>query len=253
MSEKALALRTSNADGTSHGGFQWPLEIGSIVTCDDWEPEAKCGNGLHGLLDGWGDYDLLSSEADALWQIVEVDRDKCVEINGKVKFESCVLKYSGDMATAMTMISDYQIGLLLKMVESNVDSASGDYSQLAASGDYSQLAASGYNSQLAASGDYSKLAASGDYSQLAASGHNSQLAASGDYSKLAAYGRKSIAVCTGLKGSVLAGDDCCIALAWWDDDKERYRLVVGYVGEDGIESGKNYCLNDDHKFTEIKS
>ena len=27
--ETVLVLRTVNADGTSHGGFQWPLEVGA--------------------------------------------------------------------------------------------------------------------------------------------------------------------------------------------------------------------------------
>ena len=310
---KALAIRTCSAYGTSHGGFKWPSEAGSVVTCANWNPEAKCGNGLHALLDGWGDYSLLSNDADSLWQIVEIDRSKCVELDGKVKFESCVLKYTGEMAVAMTLISDYQIDLLIKNTDDSQLAASGDRSklaasgndsqlaasgndsklaasgndshlaasgndsQLAASGDDSKLAASGYRSQLAASGYRSKLAASGNDSklaasgyrshlaasgyrsqlaasgygsQLAASGYGSHLAASGDGSKLAASGKKSISVCAGLDGSVLAGDDGCIALAWWDTDKERYRLEVGYVGEDGIESGKTYKLNDCHKFIE---
>jgi len=220
---KALAIRTCGANGTSRDGFQWPSKIGSVVTCSDWNPVEKCGNGLHALLDGWGDYRLLSNEIDALWQIVEIDRSKCVELDGKVKFESCVLKYSGEMAVAMTMISDYQIALLIK----NTDG--------------SKLAASGYGSKLAASGYGSKLAASGD---------DSKLAASGDDSKLAASGKKSISVCAGLNGSAFAGEDGCIALAWWDSDKERYRLNVGYVGEGGIEEGKIYKLDNHHKFIE---
>jgi len=305
--EKALVLRTSNCDGTSYGGFKWTSEIGSVITCTDWKPEAKCGNGLHGLLDGFGDYSLLSSDINALWQVVEVDRNKCIELNGKVKFESCILKYSGNMAKAMTIISDYQIGLLIKNVESSHDSqlaASGNYSKLAASGNGSQLAASGYDSKLAASGNYSKLAASGNYSklaasgndsklaasgnysqlaasgngsqlaasgngsqlaasgydsklaasgngsQLAASGYDSKLAASGNYSQVAASGKNSIAVCVGDCGSALVGEDGCIALAYWDSINERYRLVVGYVGEDGIEAGKFYKLNSDNKFIE---
>ena len=285
MIKKALALRNCKSDGTGHGGFKWPSEIGSVVKCDDWEPTAECGNGLHALLDGWGNYSLLSDEYDAIWQIVEVNRDQCIELSGKVKFESCVLVYSGNMAGAMTKISDYQINLMLKDLK-NIQDASGDsshlaasgnssrlaasgyYSQLAASGNSSRLAASGNSSQLAASGDsshlaasgsfsqlaasgyYSQLAASGYYSQLAASGNSSRLAASGDSSHLAASGKKSIAVCSGLNGKASAGEGGCIALAWWDYKNERYRLEVGYVGENGIEAGKFYQLNEDHKFIE---
>ena len=45
-------LRTAAADGTSYGRFQWP-ESGT-VTAPDWQPNAKCGNGLHALLNGEG-------------------------------------------------------------------------------------------------------------------------------------------------------------------------------------------------------
>ena len=131
--------------------------------------------------------------------------------------------------------------------------ASGDSSQLAASGHYSQLAASGHYSQLAASGDYSKLAASGNSSKLAASGNYSQLAASGYYSKLAASGDSSQLAASGKKSIVMAaaagctakvGEDGCIALAWWDSSAERFRVAVGYVGEDGIEADFEYRVRD---------
>jgi len=131
--------------------------------------------------------------------------------------------------------------------------ASGDYSQLAASGDYSKLAASGDSSQLAASGGSSKLAASGDYSQLAASGYSSKLAASGDSSKLAASGGSSklaasgdysIAMCAGPNSTAAAGTNGTIALTWWDAEAKRFRVVVGYVGEDGIEAGVFYRVEN---------
>ena len=197
---KAWVLRTCKADGTSYGGFKWPSEVGSIVKCNDWKPAAECGNGLHGLLDGWGNYRLLSDDADAIWQIVEVDRDKCVEINDKVKFESCELIYSGNMAAAMTMICDYQIKIMLAKIANNCTTNT-------------------------------------------ASGDNSQLAASGNI---------SIVVCSGLNGIVSAGENGCIALTWWDEVNYRYRLEVGYVGENGIKPNTNYRLNVFNKFEEVK-
>ncbi|PYE13396.1 hypothetical protein C7410_14751, partial [Paraburkholderia silvatlantica] len=111
----------------------------------------------------------------------------------------------------------------------------GYYSQLAASGNSSKLAASGYYSQLAASGNSSKLAASGYYSQLAASGNSSQLAASG---------KKSIVMAAASNCTAKVGEDGCIALAWWDSNAERFRVAVGYVGEDGIEADVTYCVRD---------
>ena len=216
---KALALRTCAKDGSAYGGFKWSLEIGSIVTAPDWNDAKQCGGGLHALLDGNGDYSLLSNNADAVWQVVEVDRDKCVVIdNSKVKFESCKIVYSGNMASALTMIGDYWIKLILKEKLSN------DNSQ-------------------AASGHSSKLAASGHFSKLAASGHSSKLAASGD---------QSIAVSIGINSIVSAGENGCIALSFLNERKKRFELVVGYVGEKGIKENVSYKLNDKNKFEEVK-
>ena len=136
--------------------------------------------------------------------------------------------------------------------ESSQLAASGDYSKLAASGDSSKLAASGFYSQLAASGDYSKLAASGDSSKLAASGNYSQLAASGDSSKLAASGDYSIAISVGVDSRVKGGTNCALALTRWVESEKRYRIIVAYVGENGINPDTWYELNKDGKFIEYK-
>lgn len=68
----ALVIRTCSADMTSHSGFRWP-ESGP-VSAPDWSPEPVCGQGLHGLIDGVGDYSLLSKAPDAKWLIVRVKR-----------------------------------------------------------------------------------------------------------------------------------------------------------------------------------
>jgi hypothetical protein len=99
---KALVLRTAAADGTSYSGaFQWPTS--GPVTCDDWHPAPLCGRGLHGALWGTGDGSLFNWDPDALWQVVEVDQDACVDLSGKVKFPGGVVVYSGarDVATAL--------------------------------------------------------------------------------------------------------------------------------------------------------
>jgi hypothetical protein len=138
--------------------------------------------------------------------------------------------------------------------------ASGNSSQLAASGDSSKLAASGDSSKLAASGNYSKLAASGNSSQLAASGYSSQLAASGDssklaasgnYSKLAASGDYSIAVSSAPNCQAKAGKNGTIVLTRWVESEKRYRVSVGYVGEN-IKADTWYKLDDDGNFVEYE-
>ena len=46
-------------------------------------------------------------------------------------------------------------------------------------------------------------------------------------------------------------DGGTVIIAWWDDKTERMRKAVGYIGEDGVEAGKKYKL-EDAKFIEVK-
>ncbi len=48
----------------------------------------------------------------------------------------------------------------------------------------------------------------------------------------------------GYSGTATAGYSGILAVKWWDPKTLRYRLAVGYPGEDGIESGKPYCVQD---------
>ena len=200
------------------------------------------------------------------WKVINDGRHRCIQAMSKA-----------DAAAATAASGDYS--QLAASGDSSQLAASGDYSKLAASGDYSKLAASGDYSKLAASGDSSKLAASGDYSKLAASGHSSQLAASGDSSQLAASGHSSKLAASGDysqlaasgdssklaalgKSSIVAGiaDSCdlavgelgCIIATYWKQTENRYRVVVGYVGENGIKPNTRYKLNDRHEFEEVK-
>ena len=261
MSNTIRVLRTCNADGTSRNGFQWPLTEGAVVECPDWSPVAECGNGLHGLAEGEGDWGLLNWEPDAVALVLEVDESVVVEIGAKVKFPRAIVRKVGKLAGLLCELAcdakriTAQVTDLISKVGSSDSqlaasgdysqlaasgdysrlAASGDYSQLAASGDYSQLAASGVRSQLAASGVRSQLAASGVRSQLAASGHSSQLAASGDYSQLAASGVRSRLAASGDYSRLAASgaDSVAISAAPSCTAKTGERGAIALTWHDG--------------------
>ena len=102
---KVLCLRTCDENMEAYNGFKW-AESG-IVECDDWKPTEKCGNGLHGLLWGTGDYRLLNNdEPNRIWQVVEVEADDMIDLDEKVKFKRCNVIYTGDRDTACKMVAD---------------------------------------------------------------------------------------------------------------------------------------------------
>ena len=101
---KALMMRTCASDMTSyHGTFTWP-ESGP-VEAPDWNPQAKCGQGLHGLLWGAGSASLLDWDADAKWLVVEVDTADIVGLGDKVKVPAGVVIYAGERHIAASLIS----------------------------------------------------------------------------------------------------------------------------------------------------
>ena len=55
----------------------------------------------------------------------------------------------------------------------------------------------------------------------------------------------------GDSGTATAGYSGEIRVRYWDDKNSRYRTVIGYVGEDGIEANVAYRLDDKHKLVKV--
>ena len=209
-----LVLRNCKADGTSYKGFKWPSS--GLVECSDWNDKRECGGGLHGLLWGHGNWSLLSNDADAIWQVVEVEEDCLIKIDDeKVKFPRGNVVYSGLMSIAVcTVVCDPRAM---------------------------------HGADQTSSGDGSTAASSGDGSTAASSGNGSKAASSGNYSTAEAKGKATIALVAGINGAVSAGENGCFAACWHDG--KRNRIAVGYVGEDGIEADTAYRLTKAGKWT----
>ena len=107
----------------------------------------------------------------------------------------------------------------------------------ASSGDNSTAASSGYNSTAASSGNYSTAASSGD---------NSTAASSGDNSTAACY-TNGFACIAGVYGQVRGNEGSALSLGYIDEN-EKNRIAVAYVGENGIEPGVWYKVNNKGEF-----
>ena len=102
---EVLILRTCAPDGSSYGGqFKWPKS--GPVKCDDFEPTAQCGNGLHGLKWGVGDGSLLEW-SDAVWVVARVKEFDCIDLKGKVKFPAAVVEFFGERFAAVALITEH--------------------------------------------------------------------------------------------------------------------------------------------------
>ena len=87
-----LILRKCSQNGLSRNNFRYG-NVGDVVTCPDWNPEPKCGNGLHGLLEGNGEWALLEGVD---WLVIEAETEDIVNIdNEKCKFKTGKILFRG--------------------------------------------------------------------------------------------------------------------------------------------------------------
>jgi hypothetical protein len=170
------------------------------VECPDWEANNKCGNGLHGFLWGEGDGRLASFAKDAVWLVAEVS--EWIDLGGKVKFPRANVVFAGDRADAAAEI--VRLG------------AKGAVIGYTANAGYKGTATAGYKGT-ANAGDWGT-ANAGDWG-TATAGHRGTATA-------------------GNEGTATAGDWGIIQIRHWDG--YRYRIITGYVGEDGIKPNVAY-------------
>lgn len=53
-------------------------------------------------------------------------------------------------------------------------------------------------------------------------------------------------------GQATAGEKGTIILSYWCPKRDRYRSVVGEIGEDGLEPNVTYVLDENHRFVPAK-
>ncbi len=64
----------------------------------------------------------------------------------------------------------------------------------------------------------------------------------------------ALSTLTGGNDSTLTGGDGSeLRIRYWDGNAERWRTVIGYVGEDGLQPCVPYRLDENHKFVEVKN
>ncbi len=129
MSDTVLVLRTCNPDLTAYNGFQWSAS--GPVEAPDWDPTPKCGNGLHGLLEGVGNGDLLDWTPEAKWLVVEVLKSDIVFLPfDKIKFPRGNVVHCGDQISATNYLLEHGaqapiVGALVRTTSCSVTAMNG--------------------------------------------------------------------------------------------------------------------------------
>ncbi|WP_157212868.1 hypothetical protein [Komagataeibacter europaeus] len=82
-------------------------------------------------------------------------------------------------------------------------------------------------------GDYARIGSSGDYARIGSSGYGARIVCSGENTTVAFAGRH---------GSVSLGKGGAASLVWHDGNRNRFINI--YEGEDGIEAGVLYAIEN---------
>ena len=229
-----LFLRTCNADGTSHGGFRWNLEIGGITEAPDWNPEPECGGGLHGLLNGKGEGGHLNHSKDALWMVCEA-LGPIVDIDHKIKTSKAKTLFVGDRKGA----TDFLIASGCNPSEVVGAFITGGDDSTVTGGDRSTVTGGKWST---VTGGISSTVTGGDYSTVTG-GQDSTV--TGGYRSTVTGGEFST-VTGGYWSTVTGGNGSVLSLKWFDGRRDR--IITAYVGEDGIEPNVPYKLDENGKF-----
>ncbi len=238
------------------------------------------GQGDHGCSSTVGD-------ADAKWLVVEVDLSDLIALGGKVKFPRCTLRHIGDRASATQFLianepraagvavigatlqagdkEFCQVGAYGTATAGNGGTATAGYEGTATAGDGGTATAGDWGTATAgyegtATAGYEGTATAGDWGTATAGYEGTATAGDGGtatagdwgtatagYEGTATAGNGGTAT-TGYKGTATAGEKGEIRIRYWDEKADRYRTVIGYIGEDGLEPDVPYKLNADRKF-----
>lgn len=106
--DDVLILRTCDANGCGHGGFQWPKK--GKVSAPDWRDDFQCGGGLHGLLWGVGSQSYLKLDSP-VWivfraKLADVRTGKG-ELTDRCKAHRGTVVYYGNRDGAILFIAKY--------------------------------------------------------------------------------------------------------------------------------------------------
>lgn len=119
---------------------------------------------------------------------------------------------------------------------------SGNYARIGCSGANALIGSSGANARIGSSGAYAHIGSSGNDARIGSSGYYARIGSSGNDARIKCEGKNAVVASAGIGANVTLGKGGCASLVWHDGTRSRFTHL--YVGEDGIEAGVAYRLDD---------
>ena len=249
-----IAYKGFNTDLTCR---DFKFKIGETYT-HEGEVEA-CASGFHACenpMDVFNYYNPTSRFA-----IVECLGEISKESDGDSKIACGSIHIKSEIGLP-TLISKAVYLILSKIKwETAEESNTGYYSAATNTGDnsaatntgyYSAATNTGYYSAATNTGNYSAATNTGNYSAATNTGDNSAATNTGNRSAAEVTGAHSIAAALGYSSKAKAVKTSAIVCVYRNDDYELIHIRASKVGENGIEAGKWYTLNESGEFIEAE-
>ena len=232
--------------------FQNPIIIGEIVTAPDWSNKAECGGGIHGWPWALSLGEGKDCDWSGLWQVYGVKPKDIIDLDGKCKFRTGILRFSGDWQSATNFVLSGQIAFIHKSA-SGASSATGYRGASSATGARGASSATGYRGASSATGSMGASSATGDSGASSATGDSGASSATGASGASSATGKCSAAVATGVDSKAMGGEFGCIALTWWNEKESRLEMKCATTGnrEGDLNPGVWYSLDAKGEFQAV--
>jgi Ca2+-binding RTX toxin-like protein len=223
------------------------MESNMQITKEQLKQWSACRDGYEWFLrqfpEGTGTYhDIVTAlyadkrAADARWL-----SDNCYRAFGVAEFSPVELASLNAMA------------IELNSLEHPADSelcSSGYGAQIGSSGNGAQIGSSGNDARIGSSGYDARIGSSGNDARIGSSGNDAQIGSSGNDAQIEVTGQNAVVACAGSVIEFTLGEGGCIAVPYRDGTRTRF--AVAYVGENGIDAGVKYRLNERHEFESVK-
>ena len=121
-------------------------------------------------------------------------------------------------------------------------STAGYQAPASTTGDEAPASTAGYQAPASTTGKHAPASTTGNRAPASTTGDEAPASTTGYRAPASTAGDRSVACCLGLDGQASAGANGSIILTWWDGN--RFRHVVGYVGEEGLVAGQDYKVED---------
>ena len=243
-------------------GFQFA--VGETYTHDG--PVKACESGFHSCeypLDVFSYYPPAGTRFATVEAVGDISRHGD---DSKLASQSITIKAQLSLAGLIKAAIEYTTSRCNPVDPGSPASATGDYSAASATGTRGAASATGHQGAASATGtrgaasatghqgaasatgDYSAASATGTRGAASATGHQGAASATGDYSAASATGKHAVACGLGYNNRAMAGKTGAIVLVRRVDDGSITHIRASKVGENGIDPGVWYTLDEHGEF-----